>query len=296
MSTQRLKLKTLHPAPAGLRLGFTMTELILVITIIVVLLGLLLPVIGKVRAAGQRTRSEAVIRNIANAIGAYQMQFRAYPGVYANVDVARAGGAGTVTSSENLLLSLVGGMVSTSNPGVTPSVVVYQTNLLGTGPRNLLNNQGKQFPPFIEGAAWTDASTSGTGGHFKDGSDSLATDTDIPEFLDGYQANPLPVLYLRANIGKTGIASADLTTQYDASELYPYTQHLGSGSSHGLRNLGLDTDPLLSNAPNDAIPYLRSTTIPSGPRTPDSFILIGAGPDRLYGTADDITSFGSVIP
>jgi hypothetical protein len=32
------------------------------------------------------------------------------------------------------------------------------------------------------------------------------------------------------------------------------------------------------------------------PRSKDSFILISAGPDRLFGTADDLTTFGSVIP
>jgi hypothetical protein len=54
--------------------------------------------------------------------------------------------------------------------------------------------------------------------------------------------------------------------------------------------------------PYDAFPYFAS---PNGlnvannvaqARNQDGFILISAGEDRTYGTTDDITSFGSVLP
>lgn len=241
------------------------------------------------------------MQNIANAIGAYQLQFRAYPGALANSDVMSATNPnGIRTSSEDLLVSLVGGLINTANPG-QPTVINYNLVRLGTGPRNLKDNQGKQYPPFIEGVKWTDPALA----HFTDGSGFVATDTNVPEFLDGYDADPLPVLYLRANVGKTRVVagktyfvSEDLNTQYDASELYPYTQQLGGGTKHGLRALGTDpvTDPIDPKNPNNAYPYFRSTTLSGSPRTPDGFILISAGPDRIFGTADDITSFGSVIP
>jgi prepilin-type N-terminal cleavage/methylation domain-containing protein len=55
---------------------------------------------------------------------------------------------------------------------------------------------------------------------------------------------------------------------------------------------------------NNALPYFMHPTLnPPGttneggtPRSKDSFILISAGPDRIFGTADDLTTFGSVIP
>ncbi len=37
--------------------------------------------------------------------------------------------------------------------------------------------------------------------------------------------------------------------------------------------------------------YINNT---ARPRSADQFILISAGPDGIYGTADDITSFGDV--
>lgn len=276
-------------SPPRRRPGFSLVELLVVIGIIVLLMGILLPTLSRVRKSGQRTRAEAVLQNISAAIGVYQLQFRSYPGAAANAGVMCAGNtylATAPTSSENLLLSLAGGLINRTGP------VIYDPTLLGSGPRNLLNNQGKQYPPLIEGAKWSDPNLA----HFTDADGSVCTDSGIPEFLDGYDTDPLPVLYMRANVGKTGIASEDLTTQYDASELYPYTRHLGGGTKHGLRSLGLDTDAISSTAPNTARPYLKSTTLGGSPRTPDGFILISAGPDRLFGTADDITSFGPVIP
>ena len=56
--------------------------------------------------------------------------------------------------------------------------------------------------------------------------------------------------------------------------------------------------------PYDAFPYFKSPTVAPSvatnpnatgtPKSKDSYILISAGPDRVYGTEDDVCSFGSV--
>jgi prepilin-type N-terminal cleavage/methylation domain-containing protein len=46
--------------------------------------------------------------------------------------------------------------------------------------------------------------------------------------------------------------------------------------------------------PFDAFPYFQSPQMPNTARNKDSFILISAGADRVYGTRDDIVSFGAV--
>ncbi|HEV8604222.1 MAG TPA: prepilin-type N-terminal cleavage/methylation domain-containing protein [Tepidisphaeraceae bacterium] len=74
-----------------------------------------------------------------------------------------------------------------------------------------------------------------------------------------------------------------------------------ASSDSAARNL---TDPWLKNLPNFALTYIKHPTLnPSGttneqgtPRSKNSFILISAGPDRIFGTADDLTTFGSVVP
>jgi hypothetical protein len=61
--------------------------------------------------------------------------------------------------------------------------------------------------------------------------------------------------------------------------------------------------------PYDCFPYFRDPALsnaqpPTGTGHPgphvarqkDRFILISAGPDRVYGTSDDITNFGPVSP
>jgi hypothetical protein len=67
-------------------------------------------------------------------------------------------------------------------------------------------------------------------------------------------------------------------------------------------------DPLVNGKDkiNPAIAYFRDPASSSAnpnvtnetgtPRSKDSFILISAGPDRLFGTADDLCTFGSVVP
>jgi len=125
---------------------------------------------------------------------------------------------------------------------------------------------------------------------------------------------------------QTGLAA---TYQYDIRDISPYTAiltsnpHIGlpSGSSHNLvpQSVGFtfttpttnSTAPAsvagagLANMP-DAGAYFYDPSIPpttttnqqtvdytGRPRAVDSFILISAGADGIYGTADDITSFGT---
>jgi hypothetical protein len=78
----------------------------------------------------------------------------------------------------------------------------------------------------------------------------------------------------------------------------------GRGAHHGLFSLrpsalGQVGDPA-AEYPMPAAAYFQNPAFGSGaaaqPRAKDSYILISAGPDRVFGTADDITSFGSVLP
>jgi hypothetical protein len=48
--------------------------------------------------------------------------------------------------------------------------------------------------------------------------------------------------------------------------------------------------------PADAYPYFTNPAIPNSPRQKDGYLLISAGKDRVYGTADDILSSGTVFP
>lgn len=124
--------------------------------------------------------------------------------------------------------------------------------------------------------------------------------------------------------------------EYDISQIIAYTQSyngacIGEGktlpqyvaagsvvagaSHHGLNSIGASSPTqTLTGAvgtstftyPYPAYPYFKDPNSPAysaGPpqilpyaRAKDSYILISAGSDRVYGTADDITSFGDVRP
>src|SRR5688500_3673436 len=75
--------------------GFTTIELLVVIGIIVPLISLLIPVVGKVRDSARATDTAAWVQQLGGAIEAYHTDFKAYPGPLPN-DAIRATNAGDI--------------------------------------------------------------------------------------------------------------------------------------------------------------------------------------------------------
>jgi prepilin-type N-terminal cleavage/methylation domain-containing protein len=130
-------------------------------------------------------------------------------------------------------------------------------------------------------------------------------DSIIPEFQD-HIPSPMPILYLKAytgvQVGQPPSAINGLVTndeskalaQYDFSQLAPYgflrVKSINSGGQQISdypfpANL---TPPTAGGVTNDVVAYFMNPNIAGQPRGRDSFILISAGADRIYGTADDI--------
>jgi prepilin-type N-terminal cleavage/methylation domain-containing protein len=293
-----------------------------------------------------------------------------------------------VTSSENLVLGLLGGLAYDPatgalgfnpadvgkgplnlNASFTSSTLTYltpgrtsayiQTTAGSTG--SLLmwcgNNNGGASGPIRTNAF----SQTMTLEPFFDEANHTANDSPIPEFVDRFPTQ-MPILYLRAHVGASGIVSDQTTTdksggnsvvyQYDIRDIMAYTTSQiglpaapapGIGLSHNLipnypnltaspvqptitftspitdvvANAGITGPPPPTGqqapAGTGAIPdvgayFKNQTTAPTSnadnwaynntgqPRSKDQFILISAGPDGIYGTRDDITSFGDVMP
>jgi prepilin-type N-terminal cleavage/methylation domain-containing protein len=277
-------LSTTHRRPRG---GFSLVELLLVIAIIGVLIAILVPTVTSMRKTAQAASSQQAISTLSSAIDRYFTDFRAYPGVFSN-DVIAAGGPkllvpsgptmltapsvagflpGNITQSENLVLSLLGGL--NVNPAGT--TFVYDPDLVGGGARSLNPMKPKTFAPYAEsGEAQIGPKPyvvyAGVG----------STNSHIPEFLDAYGSETMPVVYLRARVGAQFPVGSGNTFQYDPIELDDYGFMFGAGKDFV-----------------DAAAYLTHPSIPNTPVNKDGYILIAAGKDRKYGTKDDLTNFGS---
>lgn len=354
------------------RRGFTLTEILVAIGIIVILIALLVPMVSRVRRSAQRADVQNQLSSIGAAVERYHADFRAYPGPLSNdqiwqddttkVDLYQVVGTATnplpnqdrITMAENLVLGLLGGLRRVpGGSSAGPGQIVFDHNTVGQGPGNLNPRQPRKYSPYAEPLqlSWTDSQpSSGTdntpgamsGIYVDDASLSRATDimdSPIPEFVDRF-SNPMPILYLRARTAAPGIIGdvdgmGTRPLQYDIEQIQGYTGETGAGESigvgksikrgeykpgpladnvplhHGLRRdidqaASINKSDATYKYPFDAVPYFQDPTIrptdlasvnaTGTPRKKNGFILISAGPDRVYGTYDDITNFGDVAP
>ncbi len=277
--------------------AFTLVEMLLVIGIILILISILVPTVTRVRIAAQTASTRQMFSRIEAGISQYYTDFQAYPGPFANTQVGTAagittwtidgatGGTTNLTSTENMVLGVVGGLRVTAGPALQ---AVFTSTSMPTGPASLNTVNPKKYPGYVNVEAvettavvaprFFPGNTKGLGG---------SSDTIVPEIMDKF-SNPMPILYLRANRGSTGFVSTatNNTVQYNFGHLAPYgfttinttdfQAHANDGSLAGsYRYFG-------NTAVSGVVPYMK-----------DTYILISAGADGKYGTNDDITNFRS---
>jgi len=302
---------------SAIRGGFTLVEMLTVIGIIVLLVAILLPVVSAVRTKGHVADTQAMLSRIASGIEAYYADFRAYPGPLHNyqiygggmpVQIDKVKDTTKITQSENLVLGLLGGLVYTDNK------LTFDPTAVGNGPISLNRSNPKKYRAYMDKVSLSE-------GDYKDEAGD-ADDTEIPEFVDRFPS-PMPILYMRANVGATGIVSKELQStaqqQYDLKQIKAYTlatpgKQIGVGKdapsddefkpsppatdrdkvSHGLRDVRPNAsiqNPAPSGQqyfyPYDLYGFMRHPSMTNVPRQKDGYILISAGADRIYGTKDD---------
>jgi prepilin-type N-terminal cleavage/methylation domain-containing protein len=373
-----------HQAPPQIRAAFTLIEVLVVVMIILILMGITIPLVGRARTSAQAAATLSFITQLEGAIERYHMDHYAFPGplsndavftaswgpnlyppVYGASATARAITSDTITMSENLVLGLLGGL--RTDPNVPANGAVLDLTLIGSGPRNLNPAYPKSSPAYIDAGH-----LSKSGARYSDDV-TTALDSVIPEFVDAF-TNSMPILYLRARPGAPNIisergldtagtpvvgidplTSRPIQTHYDLSQIIAYTasspgappllvdrgnppavgitigvgkdldEYVTNGTPKAKKNVAklyhglrlIDKTAALTAAaaaprhyemPFDAYSYFAAVheAGPDAifgtaddiavPRQKDGYMLISAGKDRVYGTADDLTSFGSVLP
>lgn len=282
--------------------GLTMVELITVVAIIALLMGLLIPSIAAVRRLAKEVQQKAQLSSIEMALEAFKEDNGSYPpsndAVYPTSPYFY-GGAQKLTDAL-FGRDLIGFYPNMNWSAMDPSVDIDQQYL------NSDPNQRKDV--YLHKGTF---SVFQCGKLFATGSSKLAPTSNVicdvfgkwPDGVsreDGKVVRPgVPILYYRAGSGNSIKA---LYSNYDnillAQEVY---ERLGFSPGESInmtfaQAMG-DKFYYTGNPSNNNFGYIQNPEINPGitgkewPYNPDSFLLISAGPDGIYGNADDITNF-----
>jgi prepilin-type N-terminal cleavage/methylation domain-containing protein len=175
--------------------GFTLVELLVAIGIIMVLVAILLPALGKVSNKARITSTTSTMNEFAKACDAFYAQFGYYPGIVPEEILASTPNA-PISGMENALLHLMGGAVRDDDPAYatdTGTVLTFGagTNVvrikvspfnIGNGPRI----EGKQYESFF---APKDTQLRVSTGQVGEGS------VQLPDLIDAWGQ---PIGYVRA--------------------------------------------------------------------------------------------------
>jgi prepilin-type N-terminal cleavage/methylation domain-containing protein len=300
--------------------AFTLVELLVVVGIIALLMGILIPVVAGVKKKGYEVRTKALIAKISAGCHAYYGDWRAYPGIVdednvaggpnanPNIKDATSGGnLACVTSTENLVLSLLGGLTAQGGQ------LTFDYNLVKTGPQSLNPAEPKQYQAYIE-VQTGELSPYGKDPNGKyitkftppSSASSGTSDSAIPEFVDAY-TDQQPIIYMRARPGRTGIIDDSISdprandAQYSRLQIQPYYDTpTGSYDPAKVQLLVQPTFDSSKPFPKSWADYFRNQGLTSidatgritgaseVPRGKDSFVIFSAGTDRHWFSGDDV--------
>jgi len=289
--------------------GFTLVELLVVIGIIALLIGILIPVVANVRKSSYIANTKNLMQKISAACTSYQLVFHSAPGVLPNKaydysandqtpgyyfqDAAYA----TFTQSEDVVCALSGGL--TKNLTDPASKLDYKSDYLGQGPTNFNPLNPGKSQAFI---AADPSDLSPRDQPLSDPTNGLnqtfVKDTKVSEFMDKFP-DGRPIIYLRANPGAVNgsmtTAPQIISPAYSASYHYNYRALAPYVNSADPGEL-LNQPPPIPNPAVEPIPptvkFFMSDQSNTTAKYAGTYILISAGPDRKFGTADDIVSGG----
>ena len=227
------------------RRGFTLIEILVVVGIIALLVGILLPALGKVQERARMTQTMGLMQEFAKACDAFQQEFGRYPGLVPEEILANDP---KISGTENAMLELMGGGVRKNDVDTTtynnfstasgwvplvftpqnqpPFEVKINVGKIGDGP----SINGKQYPPFFAPKANDLRPTAGQKGE-------LAT-IKIPDLMDSW-GNPIIFLRAARNVGPLAGTNGDRAqfivlddggTKYGAMDPYLGSDSLGDSS------------------------------------------------------------------
>ena len=293
------------------RFGFTIVELLTVIAIIAMLIGVLIPTLTMIKNKAKITQQQAHFNTIEMAIMAFKNDFGDYP-----PSATPSGRLSEYTGAQLLTEALVGWDLMGFHPDSdwlpngfdSFGIDIYQSTIGGPNDTNLEQRKGPYLELSKANVFKARSSTPGTGEALygpPPAGISLAMDTyvlcdvfAVKKILvrDETKKAGTPILYYKANTSSKTIQGNfhsdkiyNALDNWDLIAEYPILGREDPAEYHPLGN----PDP--GRACDFFYEYITDKNIPQTvrpwPYRADSYLLISAGPDGEYGTADDVTNF-----
>ncbi len=276
--------------------GFTLVELLTVLAIIALLVGLLIPSLTLIRNTAKEAKQKAQLTEIGLALTAFRNDYGDYPPSNWMAPPPTAG-AIDYCGAQKLAEALLGRDLM----GFHPKSDWTATNLTfypaPPPPQNLEERKG----PYLE-LATTNAFK--LGDLYGPALTASPLNPDTFVICDSFGVKKItiapgqtakagtPILYYRADTASKTIEppAAPFQRIYNIFDNVPLASQLMSiADSTQAHQLG---NPATMQVFYDYIRDLK-VTARFWPYRPDSYILISAGADGLYGTKDDICNFGN---
>ena len=278
--------------------AFTIVELLTVMSIIVILIGLLVPALTHVRRYAKNVRQMAQFHSIEAALELFNNEFDGYPqsGALDSADPPNPY-CGAMKLSEAMMgWDLLG--FHTDSRFMSNGGGLYN-------PADLTSRRGP-FLPLESIEAHRIGSIYKDPGPFSP-ADFVLCDVFSSEMLTGEKTG-MPILYYKANtandfhlVDPAGTLHLPPDPTLDAGNIYNYWDNhglvgLGKPFETGTTTHKLYADSNASPAENAGYRFYVNTrnekiTTAWRPFRADSYLLISAGFDGEYGTADDICNF-----
>ena len=260
--------------------GFTVVELLTAITIIAILVALLLPSVNMVRRVAKESAQKARLANIALALTAFRNDYGDYPPSDNTNDAA-------YTGAEMLAEAMLGWDLLGFHPD-SEWEADGGGKYNGNDPNNLSERRGRYLELATANAFHPSDLFNTTTGLSDPNNTFVLCDTfGVRKTTVNNKSVKAgtPILYYRADTSKKTAANI-----YDYTDNQPIIAR-GKLTESGIAGDGHALNSGLFYSKNQGGIYDSQITTIDWPYRPDSYILISAGADGLYGTRDDITNF-----
>jgi type II secretory pathway pseudopilin PulG len=280
--------------------AFTIVELLTVMSIIVILIGLMVPALNQVKIYATNVKQKAQFRSIEAALELFDSRFGGYP------DSSYAAPGATGPTAYCGALKLCEAMMGQDLMGYHPDSVLRSDGTDGLGrilytQASLVARPGGGFLPLENANAYPMGELYRTCAPF-DPCDFALCDVynRVTNVRTGKKVG-MPILYYKAN---TSRQAHDLQNPDNTDNIYNWRDN------RELLMLGMPFDPPPSGRPHRLLRFAGGSGTPPEPEGKrfywnirndkvsiwrpyrvDSYILISAGWDGEYGTADDICNF-----